>query len=71
MSRKRGRMQRVGETPDRLRLLPPVFVEAPPGRREHLLAALRALFRDQLEERLACGGGTSVDGRSMPGEGAQ
>jgi hypothetical protein len=44
------------------------FVEAPPGQRELLMTALRALFRDQLEERLASGRESSIHPSAMPGD---
>jgi hypothetical protein len=54
-----------------LRLLRPRFVEAPPDQPEQLLMALRALFRDQLEERLASGRESSVHLSTMPGDAAE
>jgi hypothetical protein len=51
-----------------LQLLQPLFVEAPPEQPEQMLAALRALFRDHLEERLASGRESSVHLSSMPGD---
>jgi hypothetical protein len=54
-----------------LQLLQPLFVEAPPEQPEQMLAALRALFRDHLEERLASGRESSVHLSSMPGDAAE
>lgn len=72
MSRQTGRKPRqVGVAMEPLRLLPPFFVEAPPRQPEQILAALRALFRDQLEERLASARESSVHPSSMPGDAAQ
>lgn len=72
MSRRTGAVPpRVGSPTEPLRLMPPLFVEAPHEKRDELIAALRALFRDHLEERLACGSATSVNGRAMPGDAAQ
>jgi len=51
--------------------MPPVFVQAAPDQRDELMAALRALFRDHLEERLACDSDTSINGHAMPGDDAQ
>ena len=51
-----------------MQLLQPLFVEAPPEQPEQMLAALRALFRDHLEERLASGRESSVHLSSMPGD---
>ena len=72
MSPRPGRLpQQVGIPTEPLRLMPPLFVEAPPGERDELLAALRALFRDHLEERLACDSDASINGHAMPGDDAQ
>jgi hypothetical protein len=49
-----------------LRLLRPKVVEAPPRQRDQLLRALRVLFRDELEERLASRRESSVHPSSMP-----
>jgi hypothetical protein len=54
-----------------LRVLPPLFVEAPAGQREQLMTALRALFRGELEERLASGRESSIHPSSMPGDAVQ
>jgi hypothetical protein len=72
MSRRTGGVpRRVGVPTEPLRLMPPRFVEAPPGQRRELMAALRALFRNHLEERLASGCESSIDPSSMPGDAAQ
>ncbi len=72
MSRRTGRVpQRVGIPTEPLRLMPPLFVEPPPGQSDELMAALRALFRDHLEERLACDSDTSINGHAMPEDAAQ
>jgi hypothetical protein len=72
MSRQSGpNRRRVGIAAEPLRLLSPLFVEAPPGKGELLMTALRALFRDHIEERLASGREESVHGRTMPGEAVQ
>ena len=72
MSPRPGRVPpQVGIPTEPLRLMPPLFVEAPPEKRDELLAALRALFRDHIEERLACGSETSINGHAMPGDDAQ
>ena len=69
MSRRTGAgRRRVGTASEPLQLLPARFVDAPPGQPEELVAALRVLFRDHLEERLDCGSDTSVNGGAMPGE---
>jgi hypothetical protein len=49
----------------RIRLLPPQFVDSPPEQSKLLAAALRTLFRDHLEERLAEAPQTSVDDQLM------
>ena len=66
-----GRRRRVAAATEALRLLRPRFVEAPPDQPEQLLMALRALFRDQLEERLASGRESSVHLSTMPGDAAE
>jgi hypothetical protein len=54
-----------------LRLLSPLFAEAPPDQPEQILIALRALFRDHLEEGLASGRESSIHPSSMPGDAAE
>ena len=72
MSRRTGAVpRRVGVPTEPMRLMPPLFVQAPPDQQDELMAALRALFRDHLEERLACGSDTSINGRAMPGDATQ
>lgn len=71
MSRPTGAVPGAGAPTEPLRLMPPVFVQAAPDQRDELMAALRALFRDHLEERLACDSDTSINGHAMPGDDAQ
>jgi hypothetical protein len=72
MSRQTGPQRRpAGVAPEPLRLLSPLFVEAPPNQPEQLMSALRALFRDHLEERLASGRESSIHPSSMPGDAVQ
>jgi hypothetical protein len=59
---------RVGHSAEPLWLLPPRFVEAPREQAHQVMTALRALFRDQLEERLASRRESSVHPSSMPSE---
>ena len=56
-----ARVSRPARTRERLTVQAPHFVAAPAGQREQLLSALRTLFREHLEERLASGAQTSVD----------
>jgi hypothetical protein len=66
-----GARRRVGVAAEPLRLLRPRFVDAPPDQREQVMTALRALFRDELEERLASRRESSVHPSSMPGDAAE
>ena len=66
MSRPAKARARRGREP--LTVLPPSFVEAPPEQREELLSALRTLFLEHLEERLASTPEQSVDDESVRAE---
>jgi hypothetical protein len=70
----RGSRSRQGYRPARresLELWRPLFVEPSAGQTERLLEALRTLFRDELEERLASHADSSVHPGTVDGEPAQ
>jgi hypothetical protein len=62
---------RLGVATPLLRVLPPRLVEAPPDQPARIVTALRALFRGELEERLASERESSIHPSSMPGDAAQ
>jgi hypothetical protein len=67
----RRRRTRGGQPPAagaRVELSRPAFVEQPPGQQERLQAALRTLFREHLEKRLAFSPQSSIDPSAVDAE---
>lgn len=63
--RRAGTRSSAVAASEQLKLRRPLLVEPPPGQREQLLSALRTLFREHLEERLAFSPQSSVDPASV------